>query len=265
VIVTALVTACGASPEPRGETTTTPPLPSSTSTTLASGNGLEVIVLPGPDEGFPPDLVVACPGGPSFPIDALDQIRLLDDGDREGFLAAVEQFLENEEGQHWPQEGWSLLHEDDQSAILVASTGERKLAFMFLTREAGDWVWSGSSIDGNPCELQFTVPAGLNTVEWRLDPSAPAPGPEDDTVSVLITERQCVSGQEIGDRLLGPQVVMTDSEVLIAFAAVPPPGDFFTCQGNPETAYLIELSEPFGDRELVKGLDIGISLEEYLD
>ncbi|MGH3649413.1 MAG: hypothetical protein ACRDU9_01790, partial [Acidimicrobiia bacterium] len=74
-----------------------------------------------------------------------------------------------------------------------------------------------------------------------------------------------VSGQEIGDRLRGPQIVMTDSQVFIAFAAEPPPGEAFDCQANPDTPYTVELSDPLGARQLVEGLAIGISLEDYLE
>jgi hypothetical protein len=82
---------------------------------------------------------------------------------------------------------------------------------------------------------------------------------------VLLTERECVSGQEIGDRLVGPQIVMTDSSIRIAFAANPPEGDAFTCQGNPETPFVLELPQPIGDREIIEGYGIGIQLEDYLD
>jgi hypothetical protein len=135
---------------------------------------------------------------------------------------------------------------------------------MEVSKESGRWMWAGSQ-SGGPCPLQYTVPAGLNTVSWRLDPTAPAPGPESIEISVILNERECVGGQEVGERILGPQVVMTESAVHLAFAAEPPPGAAFDCQGNPDTSYVVELSEPLGDRILMEGLATGLDLEDYFD
>ena len=57
---------------------------------------------------------------------------------------------------------------------------------------------------------------------------------------------------------------MTADEVRVAFAAKPPPGQDFTCPGNPEIPLTVELPEPLGDRIVVEGLAIGINLEDYL-
>lgn len=276
-----IVAACGAAPaedvQPSATTAHAPttsteaPFTSTSSTgDVASTGELDVIVVPDENGEYPPDLIVTCPSGPSFPISALDDIADISPDDPDGMLAAIAPFLDNEEGAFWPQEGWQLLHQSPQEAILVAPF-EGNLAYMFLDREGDEWAWSGSSANGNPCELQYAVPASLNTVEWRLDPSTPEPGPETTELHVLLTERECVSGQEIGDRLVGPQVVITDTDVRVAFAAAkPPPGDdqtqtwTQTCQGNPEAPYTVELPEPLGDREAIDGMSIGISLEDYV-
>ena len=267
-----IVAACGVAPAGEAEQPTTsglaptisteaPDTSMSTAGFISTGE-LDVIVVPDENGEYPPDLIVTCPSGPSFPISVLDEITLISPDDPDGMLAAIEPFLGNEEGQFWPQEGWQLLHQTSQEAILVTPF-ERNLAYMFLDREGDEWVWSGSSINGNPCKLQYTIPASLNTVEWRLDPSAPEPGPDTTDLHVLLAESECVSGQEIGDRLVGPQVVMTDTDVRIAFAAEPPPGDVHTCQGNSEIPYTVELPEPLGNREIIEAMSIGISLEDY--
>ena len=252
-----VVAACGPAEATAAPTTST--VAPATSTSVAGD--LDVIVVS--DGEYPPDVMVTCPGGPGFPIGALDDIAAVGADDPDGIFAAVKPFLVSEEGAAWPQEGWQLLHESQRDAILVSSFGD-DLAFMFLDREGDEWAWSGSAINGNPCELQFMLPPDLNTVEWRLDPAVPGPGPEATELHVLLTERECVSGQEIGDRLVGPRVVMTDAEVRLAFAAEPPPGHAFSCQGNPETPFTVELPGPLGDREIIEGMAIGINLEDYL-
>ena len=135
-------------------------------------------------------------------------------------------------------------------------------AFMDVIREGGTWVWDGA-IGIGPCPLHYVTPEELNEVGWRMDPSA-ARDPDATTLEVLVQERDCVSGQAIGDRLLGPQVVMTDDTVRIAFAAEPPPGDAFDCQGTPESTVTVELPEPLGDRQIIEGLALGIDLEDYV-
>ena len=211
--------ACGATPAEEEGVAATTGVPATTSTEtptpstsvrrdVVSTGELHVIVTPDENGEYPPDLIVTCPHGPRFPLGALDRIAPISDDDPDGMLAAIAVFLDSEEGAFWPQEGWQLLHQGAQEAILV-SRFEPGLAFVFLDKDQNAWVWGGSSIPAVPCDLQYTVPAGLHHVEWRLDPSVPDPGPHDTELRVVLTESACVSGQKIGDRLLGPQTVIT--------------------------------------------------------
>ncbi|MEO8184367.1 MAG: hypothetical protein ABI895_36580 [Deltaproteobacteria bacterium] len=156
---------------------------------------------------------------------------------------------------------WLILRETGDQVLLVHQD-EEGVSFMTVNRVGGAWRWSGSQ-RGGPCPLYYLMPEGLHAVDWRLDPEAP-PDPGETRLKVLITERECVSGVYVGGRLRGPQVVMTEDAVRIAFAAVPPAGNAFTCPSNPETAVTVELPASLGDREIIEGLAIGIDLEEYL-
>lgn len=262
VSIALLLVACGEIPVsgPRGQAETTNAPPPST-VTVNTGD-LEVIVPPGPDGELPEHLVVSCPGGPPFPLSALEEVVPVEEGDP-GVAEAMRLFLDGEEGRFWPQGGWLILDQTADHALIVHE-GAEGVSFMQVSKESGQWIWAGSQ-SGGPCPLQYAVPAGLNTVSWRLDPAAPAPGPESVEISVILNERECVGGQEIGERILGPQVVMTESAIHLAFAAKPPSGSAFDCQGNPDTSYVVELSEPLGDRVLMEGLSTGLDLEDYLD
>lgn len=66
--------------------------------------------------------------------------------------------------------------------------------------------------------------SGEGAVDWRLNPSAGPPTPKSTVIHVLVTERTCASGQPVGDRLLGPEVVVTDTEALVALASQPQGG-----------------------------------------
>lgn len=256
-----VVTSCGVAPSAQPETTS----PETTSSPKVISRGdLDVIVPPDAEGEYPDDLVVSC-NGARFPIGALETIRPLSEAGIAGLSEAIAPFLASDEGEFWPQEGWQLLHSTDQSAQLVARATDGNLAFMYLSNDASGWSWSGSSMAGDECRLRFVVPDELNTVEWRIDPEGPELTEESTSIAVILNERECVGGIEIGDRLVGPQVVMTDTQVFVAFAAQRPPGDAFTCQGNPDTPHVVDLPEPLGDRLLVEGVEIGITLDDYVD
>lgn len=84
------------------------------------------------------------------------------------------------------------------------------------------------------CDVRLMLPSGVGEVEWMLDPGAPTPVPSSTEIQVLVTERGCAGGQEMGERSLGPQVVETDDVVRIAVGVIPQAGSQ-DCPGNPST------------------------------
>jgi hypothetical protein len=100
--------------------------------------------------------------------------------------------------------------------------------------------------------VKQALPPGLAPVEVRLDPES-MPGVGDTAIEVLVTEQGCAGGRVMSDALRGPEVIETDTAVLVAFAVVPVAG-MNTCEGNPSTAVTIELSEPLGQRCIYDGL-----------
>jgi len=279
ICVALVVAACAegeAGSEPTSSTSTSTSLatPSSTSTTPQPSNAdpasltpnvgdLHVIVPVGAG-GLPDGSThVAC-GGVSFTLSDLDNVVPLTDAGLPDVEAAIAPFLESGEGAFWPQDGWQILTqgEDRIQLIHLDTTDSVQLAFMGVERTDGEWKWAGSGI-GEGCEIKLSMPAELNTVEWRFDPSYPEPNADSTTLHLLVTERECASGQPMGDRLVGPEVVVTDSNIRIAFAATAQTGDQ-SCPGNPETPVTVELSAPIGTRDVVDGLKFGLSLEDLL-
>lgn len=269
-----LLAACGAGPDssdqpsataatsgpastvPPPETTTSPP------PEVVSSGGLDIIVPPGEDGSLPADLWIGCWAGPYFQVSDLSDVEPLDAGDPGGVAEAIGPFLSSGEGEFWPQDDWLILRDTADEVLLVARVSDG-LAFMNVSRVDGDWTWAGSQM-GGPCPLHYAVPEGLNAVDWVLAPSSLPLDPGATSLEVLATERQCVSGQAMGDRLLEPQVVMTADEVRVVLATEPPPGASFECPGNPETPVTVMLPQPLGDREVVEGYEIGLDLEDYL-
>lgn len=212
------------------------------------------------------DPIVGCPSGPTFPLSALDDAVALA-APANDVAAAMQTFLENEEGAFWPQDGWRVLHATDEQVLVVhvgdrSTAAEAGLSFMTLEHDGDAWQWAGASGRGD-CPLQFQLDEGLGIVGWRLDPDHPEPGPTDTTVHVLANESDCASGQAMGDRLNEPVVLADASQISITFSVTPPEGDQ-NCPSNPNTAVEVDLGEPLGDRRLVDGREVGVELEDLL-
>lgn len=243
---------------------TTPKSPDLAATTANDGE-LQVIVAVDADGRLPEDTLIGCYSGPNFPASALDEVPLLVESGLTEVEDAIRPFLEGGEGEFWPQEDWRVLHRTDDRVLIVHSDGaaaDPSVAFMEIERDGGEWRWAGSSMGGG-CPLELKVPPDVNGVDWRLDPAAEPLTPESTVIRVLVTERACASGLAVGDRLLGPEVIVTETEVLVAFAAQSQSG-MQSCQGVPETAVTIELSGPIGDRAAVDGLALDSTLEDFL-
>lgn len=267
--------ACAESPGGSSSTldTTTTTLATTTSTAPAVGDdqpssltpnegGLAVILPVGPD-GLPDvNTPVVC-GGVAFTLGDVTSATPLEVAALPDIEAAIDPFLTSEEGAFWPQDGWKVLTETDDRVLLVhVDEAESTLSFMEVEHRGGEWRWAGSSM-GEGCGLETALPSGFNAVEWRFDPAFPTPTADSTILHLLVHERACASGQAVGDRLVGPEVFVTDSHVRIAFAATAQSGDA-TCPSNPETAVTVELSAPIGDREVVDGLAFGVSLVDLL-
>ena len=244
VLATALsAAACG------DDRTVVPTDADTTSTTTTSA--------PPPDS----DPLVGCPSGPTFPLSAIDSVEPLAGRGRTKVIAAADDFLANQEGQHWPQDDWQILYELDGVVGLVHLDGSH-LSFMSIGNDDGEWHWSGSSAP-NDCELVFRLPAGLGVVDWEVDTSAGPPGRADTSVTLLAHERACASAQPMGDRFNEPQVTLSPTKVVIVLSVTPSPGAQ-ECPANPVETVVVELGEPLGNREVVDGLDVGIDLATHL-
>ena len=227
---------------------------------VAAG-ALNVIVAPDADGSLPPDLWIGCKNGPTFQVSDLDEVVPLAEGDPGGAADAIAPFLDSGEGDYWPQDGWLILRHAPDGMLLVHD-GADEFSFIELERAGAGWSFSGAQ-SGGPCPLHYLVPEGFNPVDWRLDPQHPASA-ETMSLSLLVRERSCASGQALGDRLRGPQVVMTEDALRIAFVAVPPSGEGQDCPSNPEAPVTVDLPKPLGDRVVMEGLAIGIDLADFL-
>ena len=196
------------------------------------------------------DPLVTCAGIPPLPFSKLSNPVPIDDVDHPA-VEALRTLVQQRGVWELPDGDWQVINIDEDHAKFAASTPEGFGTAVFERTSRDNWIIVGSGT-GPPCESVVVLPEGLNRVAIRL---GSIPSPEDTAIRLLVTEESCASGREMGDALLGPQVIETDDAVLVAFAAVSPIGPA-NCPGNPSTPVTIELSQPLGRRTLYDGLHV---------
>ncbi len=203
----------------------------------------EFDVIPGPDE----DPLVDCDGAALRLSDLASPrpVESVDDPAVDAFLSD----LADPAGMDLPLDGWVVLGINDEQAVFALLEPEER---WMVTMEQGSSGWRFGAL-GGPCdEPRVALPEGLEPVSWEVDPESPPPTPEDTVLHLRVMELGCSGGQPIGERLVGPQVVETDTDVQVAFAAQSPGPN--SCPSNPWSSVTVELTEPLGSRTLRDGL-----------
>ncbi len=198
------------------------------------------------------DPLVICAGAGPFPYSAFTDPVPVDEVDHPA-IDALRRHIDEGLRPRLRDRAWAVLSIEGDVA-LFAEFRPRRFEHTTFVHNGDRWVVDGWGSSGGACKPEVALPEGLNLVAARLDPAA-LPSPADTTISLLVTEWACASGREMGDDLLDPQIVETETSVLVAFAAVASPL-LDECPGNPSTAVTIELQTPLGDRELLDGLHL---------
>ena len=192
----------------------------------------------------------SCSGPPGFLPSVLDQpanAELEDHPSAAALRAAIVEV--GPDIDMLPEAGYWLTNRDDQVADYLARDprgAENDFVFASMENDGSGWKnggWGG-------CRPEIVLD-GLNLATWILDPDAPAPDAAATTVTALVTERTCTSGQPMGARLQPPTITYGPDTVVLVFAARPLEGDAFDCPSNPPTRVVVQLREPLGDRHLL--------------
>lgn len=216
------------------------------------GDSLDIIVAGEP----PPHTLIDCEGT-TIPLSAVLDPQPLDGSGQTELEAGLDDVFRTLPTV--PSTGeWFILYNDDETAVLAIPSHGGAASIMTLRRTSVGWTFQSSG----GCADRAALPAGLGHVTWRIDPDQPQPSADGTEFDVLVNEEACASGTPMDERLLGPQIVETDTEVLIAFAAITKPGAQ-DCPGNPETSVTVTLNTPLGTRSIIDGvptIDIGALL-----
>lgn len=93
--------------------------------------------------------------------------------------------------------------------------------------------------------------ASVDNASVTLDPARP-PDPASSELHVLVTERDCNSGDDAEGRV--ELVSLDEDDEAVTFSVgVRPHNKPANCPSNPPTPFTIVLNEPLGDRDVLDG------------
>lgn len=206
-----------------------------------------------------PDVLWSCRGeAPGFPrsvlagpTDAEKTEGAVFDGLRDAIKTMKSEFKFERRGDRPHQLPWLLAHKDqDRALFLVRRAGGReRYSAMYVEREGDRWGFAGFSGD---CRLRPLVTHGLGQSDWRIDGGSP-PTSGSSSFPVEVMEHGCASGRPANGRIAEPLVQYGEDAITITIPVHPVQASAVTCPGNPWTPFVVELSEPIGDRLLLDG------------
>lgn len=193
---------------------------------------------------------LTCGEDRTFPPEALGGLGAAELG-IDSAAGALREFLEFSRSggdTFFPPSGWHRVIDSPDAVAFVAPVprdpGWVQIAF---APAGGEWqpeLWGA-------CNLTIALPPGIGIAPWWIDPASP-PDAGNTSIQAFVLERECASGRSAEGRILTPVVVYGSDAIVITTAVERIPGDN-DCQGNPPTAYRIELVEPIGARVLLDG------------
>lgn len=104
--------------------------------------------------------------------------------------------------------------------------------------------------DGPGLDADVNSQRNGETAVWRANPEDP-PTSSAETFTALVTRLDCSSG--VTGEVLEPSIVVRHDAVVVTFEVAPLPRGNYTCQGNDEVPYVVDVGEPIGVRDVVDG------------
>lgn len=202
-------------------------------------------------------------GGLPFPPSALfEQFTALDPNAApvQALLAQINQGLKQSQGRRILRRrsatprpsteeklaGWRALASTDDE-ILYAKGRPPQLLTVAVTRRGNRWAVLGVS-NSRPLRA---VRQGSRASSWRLDPDFPT-SPQSTDIHILVTEQSRATGMLADDRMLAPDIHLDAQQVMLRLYVQPIQG-YTGPTKRHETAVIVRLPEPLGEREIVDG------------
>ena len=143
--------------------------------------------------------------------------------------------------------GWRELARGDDDVLFGLGRPPQLLTVAVRRGMRNRW----SSLGASNARPLRAVRDGIRASSWRLDPDF-VPGPEVREARVLLTEQTLASGTRVADRLLAPELHAGADRVVLRLYVRPLEG-YVGRAARRETAVVVRLPEPLGDRQLVDG------------
>jgi hypothetical protein len=157
------------------------------------------------------------------------------------------------------QTGYRLVLVSPSHVVFARPTpgGERPFEIFAFDRGPDGWRMDLAGGCYPRVVLDGTELGGLGPADWWLDPAAPALGPADSELKVVVHELAPCITKPAGARIAAPIASYTEAAVTLTFGVAPLAGAPQECDsiGGPPilSPYTVTLAEPIGDRALLDG------------
>ena len=156
-------------------------------------------------------------------------------------------------------DGWFVVSESGESIVLLRSVdpgtagpegprGDQELITIGYIADAPNLDPGWYVTQHTLCSLRVSL-GSLTAADVVLDAATPVdPGSRE--VALLVTERECNSGQDAAGRIRVVRLLETETTIEFVLGVEPRGGDQ-ACPENPATPFVLELAAPVGGRTLI--------------
>jgi hypothetical protein len=205
---------------------------------------------------FPTSSLVGCWGRePGFSPELLAGAGDAETGNSPA-AAVLRSWLASGQGELFPDQGWHLVSEKADEVLFVAkAAGGDVYEYQEATVQrstAGQFGVDGWSLGPyGSCMLRAIPPSGYGAATWRLDPAFPLAA---DTIDlhILVTEEACHGTVAATEDRIRADVGYESTAVVVTITVRSDEG-VWTCPTAPPASYVVHLSEPLGNRDLLNG------------
>lgn len=200
-----------------------------------------------------PDAELTCGGERAFDAGVLDHAGGAEDGqgaEIDGLRRAFSRF-----GDAFPKArrlDWILADRDETGALFVARAEVERPAWLAVELEVDTDTGLYLPMTMSQCDPHVRLSADFGPGVWAIDSAYPSPGPESQTINVLVWEVACNGGVPTTGRMSPAVVAFADDTVTVTIGVRPLEG-FQECPLGPGTPAIVTLPQRIGPRELLDG------------
>jgi hypothetical protein len=163
--------------------------------------------------------------------------------------AVLRALLASRRRRQYPDQDWKVLARRPDNVLFGNHETRNIVTIRLVLAEDGQWRLERVGW----CRELLRVRGGIVAAPWRLRRGT-QPTERRRVFRLLVHEHRCASGRSARGRIEPPLVIYARRVVKVATFVRPRRGAQ-TCQGNPDTPFVLRLADPLGKRRL---LDVGV-------